>query len=199
MRGWGEMWSLRGLVDLSREVIGLMIRTSAMSLQAADIWWVSFRKTMISTILLPYRTVWPLLVHRIYSPKAESTHPSCCRGPAFVPHTHRHMHPIFLQWVSLGSVTNVFRVCQQGWFFFWECSMPFSWLEHEVLHPEKRHSTSNSDAGLFRASSSLLRSSSSARRVTGYLPWQLQQRSQGRLIFHLHWELLALLAVVRRR
>lgn len=48
--------------------------------------------------------------------------------------------------------------------------MCLSWLEHEALCPEKRHATSKSNTGLFRASSSLPMSSSGAQSDTGYLP-----------------------------
>lgn len=125
---------------------------------------MSFRKTMINTILLLCRSICPLLI-RSCSLKGESTYPSCCKGPAFFPPKHRYVRLIFLQWVSLGSVTSVFRDCQQNFFLRW--SWCFSWLECKVLHPEKRHTTSSSNAGLFWASSSLLRSSSSAQRVVG--------------------------------
>lgn len=108
---------------------------------------------------------------------------SCCSRPAFVPHVLRHHFslPLFpsvgFSWIS--------DQCRRGLSLgvsVW-CSMHFSWLEHEALHPESSHTTSNSNAGLFWASSSLLRCSSSARRVTGSLPGRLPHRSQGDWFF----------------
>lgn len=116
---WGGMWSLRCLADLSGELTGLH-KSSVTSLQEAAIWWVSFRKMIINTVLLLYRIFWHLLACK-YNPKTESINSCCCRGLTFVPPTHGHMHPgsfstLLLDQCSLvspESVSGIFLGMQQ--------------------------------------------------------------------------------------
>lgn len=120
VRLWGEMWSLRCLADLSRELTA--------SLQEADIWWISFWKMIINTVFLLYRRFWPLLTCN-YSLKAKSINPCCCRGLTFVPHTHGHVH---MDSFSRILVHQSFQGLRGA--FFGGCSRHFTWLGHEGAH-----------------------------------------------------------------